>query len=339
MEDSKPHISTISETWLHEDIPDSLITFPGYKMYRCDRQSTTKTQGGGLCTLVQSDLFCDSLKLSHLNISNDDIEVQWLIVKPEHMKTMVIGNVYRAPSANREAFLDQLSERLDEIDLLPDWEVHIMGDFNLNALIDSTATTRLNIIMSQAGLSQQITQPTRVTPSTATLIDHYFTNCKLIASAGSIPLNISDHDLIFLAKKKKPAVKVKANFRGRIYKNYDAIQFAEDLATSNLNAILEADDSVTAWALLLELIDYTLSLTCPIKTIRTFKPRNDWITVEIVEQVRLEDDLMVKARQSKIEAEWYEVKQAKNATKLLIKEAKASYLQKALANNRKNSKA
>ena len=37
--DHEPHVSTLSETWLHDDIPSSMLTFHGYKMYRMDRPS------------------------------------------------------------------------------------------------------------------------------------------------------------------------------------------------------------------------------------------------------------------------------------------------------------
>ena len=63
------------------------------------------------------------------------------------------------------------------------------------------------------------------------------------------------------------------------------------------------------------------------------------MTAEIIEQLRRKDDLMIHARETNMTEDWAEAKRAKNAAKLLITNAKASFMHKALANNRYNSKA
>lgn len=44
--ETKPDILKINETWLHNDIPDQLVTLPGYDLIRHDRQ--TRCRGGGV---------------------------------------------------------------------------------------------------------------------------------------------------------------------------------------------------------------------------------------------------------------------------------------------------
>ena len=168
---------------------------------------------------MKSELSCDSLKLAHLNICNDDIEAQWLIIKPYNLKTMVIGNIYRPNTGKHKNFTATLEQALNEIDSLPDWEIQLMGDFNLDYLVASTPGLKnLKYITRQAGLTQLIGAPTRITPktakseATATAIDHYYTNCKHTHAIGSIPLNISDHNLIFFSKKKETYHKEKILF-------------------------------------------------------------------------------------------------------------------------------
>ena len=52
------------------------------------------------------------------------------------------------------------------------------------------------------GLSQLITEPTRVTPDSKTLIDLCITNSpEKITNSGVIHLGISDHSLVFLSRK------------------------------------------------------------------------------------------------------------------------------------------
>ena len=153
----KPMIASFSETWLNALIPTRLIPFPGYNVYRQDREFDADcTKGGGLCTLVKSDIPCDYLKLAHLNRNDHDIEIQWLIVKPPHMKTMIIGNMYRPPEGKTELFFEYLTYALSEIEHLPDWEIHMLGDVNVNALIRSKPLTDLSNLTKQAGLMQFI---------------------------------------------------------------------------------------------------------------------------------------------------------------------------------------
>ena len=179
-----------------------------------DTGNEETVRGGGLCTLIKSELACDNMKLAHLNACNSFIEIQWLVIKPDHMKTIVLGNVYRPPAGSVNDFLDHLSSNLSEVNSLPDWEIHLMGDFNINTLTKTPGLRNLKDITRQAGLRQLINLPTRITQKTSTLIDHYYTNCAHIHAAGCVPLNISDHNLIFLSKKKKPILKKKIKFSG-----------------------------------------------------------------------------------------------------------------------------
>jgi hypothetical protein len=54
-------------------------------------------------------------------------------------------------------------------------------------------------------LSQLITEATRITTSSCTLIDHYITSMPgEIVQSGVIPTGISDHSLIFGIRKINP---------------------------------------------------------------------------------------------------------------------------------------
>ena len=63
-------------------------------------------------------------------------------------------------------------------------------------------------ICSTLGLKQLIKHPTRITCHTSTLIDH-ITNCEeKVTQSGVIDTSLSDHQLIFCARKIK---RVKTN--------------------------------------------------------------------------------------------------------------------------------
>ena len=77
-------------------------------------------------------------------------------------------------------------------------------DINCNLLPEAIAvnSSPLINIFDIYGLSQLITEPTRVTPDSKTLIDLCITNSpEKVTNSGVIHLGISDHSLVFLARK------------------------------------------------------------------------------------------------------------------------------------------
>ena len=55
-EHREPSIMCFTDTWLHEQIPDSNVTIPGFQTVRADRDTaaTGKKKGGGLAVLVNN---------------------------------------------------------------------------------------------------------------------------------------------------------------------------------------------------------------------------------------------------------------------------------------------
>ena len=83
--------------------------------------------------------------------------------------------------------------------------IYILGDLNCNLLNSSDpASQALVNFCTSFNLSQMITQPTRVTESSATLIDVILTSHEnLIIDTKVMPSSISDHDLIYAVLKLK----------------------------------------------------------------------------------------------------------------------------------------
>ena len=78
-------------------------------------------------------------------------------------------------------------------------EIVVMGDFNINYRDKNDINTKaLHQLELNTGLRQMINTPTRG----ANIIDLVYTNSQDISRAGVLELNISDHDLIFISKKK-----------------------------------------------------------------------------------------------------------------------------------------
>ena len=72
--------------------------------------------------------------------------------------------------------------------------INIIGDFNVNKFKDDCHEKDLSLLMNTYNLNQLVTQPTRITSSSSTLIDHlYVSNTDCVCEYFVSPLSISDH--------------------------------------------------------------------------------------------------------------------------------------------------
>ena len=127
-----------------------------------------------------------------------------MITAEQQHKKIVIGVVYKPPQAPIGPFLDSLNEILNIVNK-EQKETYIMGDFNLDLLRDERHLPTLNFINTMISYSflPLINKPTRITSTTATLIDNIFCNNvhSNNFSNGVMYSDISDHPSIFCVKK------------------------------------------------------------------------------------------------------------------------------------------
>ena len=100
----------------------------------------------------------------------------WIKVTP-HKKQYIFGVIYRHPNNNINAFTESLSETPHYLsDLKVPFFVCVY--VNINLLHHKIALPIRNYIStcSSYGCLKLITNPTRITPSSCTLIDHIYTN-------------------------------------------------------------------------------------------------------------------------------------------------------------------
>ena len=103
MIDSNTDIICLSETWLKPELTDNILNIPGYKLVRFDRnweENGNVKKGGGLCMYIKQNLSFNDSKVSTLNVSSKDIEIQWMVLKFSNMRDMYIANIYRPPQGN-----------------------------------------------------------------------------------------------------------------------------------------------------------------------------------------------------------------------------------------------
>ena len=94
--------SIVTETWLKPEVKDSelLVNFPGYSLFRCDRQ---KRRGGGVCAFICDDISAEC-------IGTYDNGVCELLVLKIHSLNTIVALLYRPPDTRLSEFSPVLSE-------------------------------------------------------------------------------------------------------------------------------------------------------------------------------------------------------------------------------------
>ncbi len=164
-------------------------------------------------------------------------------------------------------------------------ELILLGDFNIDYNRRSTAKSRLQTLARAFSFEQLVTSATRITETTQSIIDLIFVNnIHRIVASGVIPLDLSDHSLIYCVIKAGIA-KSGGNYRDinyRCYKHYNKSSFNHDLENvdwSFLDSISDINETVNTWC---NLFSETAEKHAPIKS-RRVKCMNKppWITCEL----------------------------------------------------------
>ena len=157
-----------------------------------------------------------------------------------------------------------------------------MGDFNADLLkIDTNDDTNYfyNIMKSQC-FRPLVLQPTRVTSSSATLIDNIFLNDMSINSLErNITSSISDHLTQFCSLDISSRQKVfNKNRKGRSFKNFNHDEFKHELSQINWNDLFRNKNCNDKVSIFLEKIDYLLDEMAPVRNLK----RSPWLTIAIL---------------------------------------------------------
>ena len=124
---------------------------------------------------------------------NADIEDIWITVQCRKLPSIIIGTVYRHPHALVDS-LDYLSEIFKDM-CSRNKPFIALGNMNDDLL---TPNAKLNTNINRLGLANCIKEPTRITETSASLLDVIITNkVNSIIESSVLPCSVADHELIY----------------------------------------------------------------------------------------------------------------------------------------------
>ena len=188
----------LQETWLSSLHDVSILKIDGYQFIH---KPKSVSQHGGVGFYIN-----DALDFTILStVVNDDLcdslFVEFIIKLPCTYQTykIILGNIYRPPRQsveNYSAFITSLEQTLESFENINN--VILVGDFNIDLLKirqNEHANSFFETLLSN-GYIPTITQPTRITDYSKTLIDNCFIKCfdnSPVTNSAILLQNISDH--------------------------------------------------------------------------------------------------------------------------------------------------
>ena len=181
------------------------------------------------------------------------------------------------------SFLEGVIDKSNDVD-----DLVVIGDFNINLLEVINISRSMDDICQSFDLHQLIGEPTRVTESTSTPIDHiYVSEPTLITTSGVIQLGISNHFGIFGSRSTQNSTDAKKNLHidYRDYKAFNENNFLDDVDATPwqlIDVFDSLDDEVdTMYHLLYQLINGH----APKKPRRIRRDSYPWVNSNIIELI------------------------------------------------------
>ena len=294
-----PTVIGLSETWLNDTSADA-VYIPEYNhVYKHPR---TSRRGGGVSQLLHSSLsYCIHPELSHCTDHFESVVIE--IPKgrlSNYSSSLFIGVVYRPPGANHEDFITQLTNTLQVIKSAKAGCI-LMGDFNYNLFTANSenATELFLETMYCHSYLPLINRATRVTETSASLIDNIFFNdfTRINTFQGILVSDTTDHYPIFCQFSLSSSTN-KRLVSFRHYSENSINHFKECLSSTDWNQVMELDECQSAFSRFHEILLHTYNNCFPIKMAykSKYKLRMPWMTPELRRSIMLKNKLFKKCK-------------------------------------------
>lgn len=275
---------------------------PGYHNIEYKTRCDTLNSRGGVGIYIRNEIKYKTRP--DLSIFIPNIFESLFVELKLNNKSLIIGTIYRPntpPKADIDIFLHTMQE-LQHIINEEKKDNIIMGDMNIDLLQFNTHNTTTEYMDNNFahGFFPLITKPTRVTPHSATLIDHMFINKpNIVASSGILISDLSDHFGVFsvinLLNKDKTSKPISKPYRSYSQANINI--FKELLSKTDFSPILAIACPNNAYNTFMNTYKEYHDIAFPEtnKTIpKKYLKRSPWISAGLIKSSITKAKLLVK---------------------------------------------
>ena len=241
----KPHLIAVNETWTKEEEAGPFNNIDGYKFIANCRKDH---ECGGVAFYIQQNITFSIRE--DLTVMDEKIFESLFVDLTINHKPITLGTIYRSPDelvASNNSFLHHLKNTLNIINR-KNSPCFIMGDMNFDLLdLDSPAEDLFKDEMFSFSYYPIINHPTRITDTSATSIDHIWTNIvDRPITSGIITDRIADHLPIFqmsnlgkIHKEEHKKSSLSANDLNKLNSILSCINVSEAIAGCNIDVSFE----------------------------------------------------------------------------------------------------
>ena len=297
-----PHILGISETKIKFEkteqetkITHETLCVSGYSLFRRDQRDYSKSLHTGMAVYVHNSIIKQIKRRADLETG--PIECMWLEFKKDHVQSELIGNIYRNPKSEPSVWMDDFITLMDTIDTNHK-NVTMLGDFNLDLqkIPEPSWYLKWKTTMTLFNLKQLVNEYTRITPTSATLIDHVYTNnVNMVTNVEVKPFGRSDHKSIFCSlsyKVPKPKKNEHTSITYRCLKKFVVHDFFSDLNTAPFHSIYNESNADIAFDLFLALFYSIINKHAPLRQKRVkHQTLPSWMTQDLIEAMEVRNSL------------------------------------------------
>ena len=294
-------------------------------------------KAGGVGVFIKNDLTYKRRLDLHIQ-SNDFVKTEnvWIEVIINRSK-IVIGGVYRHPSRFIDEFNEQIEQTLSKINN-GKYQCIVCGDINIDLLkLHSNPVAKyLDTVVANSFLPA-LFLPTRITSTSATLIDHiYVNNLKkehFDIHCGNLLHQISDHLPNFIVLKETQNKRQHVSYDQRPYIRLFSTKnkqiFGHELSKIDWKSLFDQyppNDVDSCYNIFIDTITDIFEKSFPLTRIsrRAFKDKK-WFTKSLRENCNKKNKLYKNWLKSKSDADLHAHKEFCKIYNDLVKQAKCKY--------------
>ena len=330
VDDVKPHITGITESWANNDITNAELGLEGYVMFRKDRMGR---RGGGMLLYIKETIPAYEVQLKEEADCNEAI---WCKLVTGHT-TVTIGVVYRCPNITKENN-EKIHNAISEVSK---GDCVIMRDFNHGNIIwdtlQSTGVEDQNVLrlVQDTFLTQHVSEPTRATKVLYTVL----TSQKELVDNVEIkePLGSSDHNQMhFNINIKSDKTKVKQC--RRYFRKGNCKEIRKSLALIiDWNDKMKNKTATEFWNILRGELDSAIDSYVPMKK-QGKRSKKKHLSKEAFRKIRHKQNMWRVHKHTGNDKEYDAYKEALNAATNEVRKSKRNFEHKLAQHIKSDSK-
>ena len=329
----------VTETWLHDGNCD-LYELSSYVFVERHRHTR---KGGGVGIFIKDYVsFQDRNDLYSIDDMFESIFIE--IDKNVFNKNsnIVIGVIYRPPNTDINCFNESLNVILDKLKN-ENKLCFLMGDYNINLLNSDkhNPTSDFVELMHSYSFLSLINRPTRITATSATLIDNIFVNYSDLQNSFQCILvtDISDHlPVVFIDRNS-----VTDSSEGYIWRRNmcqrNRQAFSNAISSFDWDEIYEETDMQTAYSLFHSKFLRLYNIHFPKQKLKLkYNTRKPWLTQGLKDAIRKKNKLYKKYLKMPSALNEITYKSYRNKLNHILKKSERQHYSDLLTANKSNIK-